>query len=103
MEEDFYIGDVISAEKARSIASGINDKKLKDVRKIIFSKIYNESRKGLFKTEFNLLNDFGISDIREYMKSITQELKKLGFTVETKELEYKTDYLTVKWQEQNEN
>ncbi len=103
MEEDFYIGDVISAEKARSIASGINDKKLKDVRKIIFSKIYNESRKGLFKTEFNLLNDFGISDIREYMKSITPELKKLGFTVETKELEYKTDYLTVKWQEQNEN
>ena len=103
MEEDFYIGDIISAEKARSIASGINDKKLKDVRKIIFSKIYNESRKGLFKTEFNLLNDFGSSNVREYIDVITPELVTHGYIVETKELEYKTDYLSVKWSDKNEN
>lgn len=95
--QEFCVGDEISAFKAKEISESKTNKRYREIKKIAFSKIYQKVLKCESTCELNTLNDFGKEGLVGFTFKLKDELESLGYTVEIKELSYKTDYLVISW------
>ena len=95
--QEFCVGDEISAFKAKEISESKTNKRYREIKKIAFSKIYQEALKGESKCTLDTLKDFGYEGLVGFATKLKGELENLGYDVEIKELSYKTDYLVISW------
>ena len=96
-QTEFCVGDEISAFRAKEISDDKTNKRYREIKKIAFSKIYQEALKGESRCTLDTLNDFGKEGLVDFAIKLKGELESLGYTVEIKELSYKIDYLVLSW------